>query len=188
MPVSKKEKKIVENKSHEMKCYLDDTDFTGVCYYANYLKWMERARAEILTTEFLSKMRRQDERGRSAIHEASLNFKSGARFGDRIRITTRTEFQSKFRVLFHHVVYRVCTTGETTRLEELVSGKISICLDNGGGRFTLPFRVRFKKKYWKMSYDNHYFNKETLYFLTLKFNKNPPAKKVHPKKKVLNRS
>ena len=151
MPVSKKEKKIVENKSHEMKCYLDDTDFTGVCYYANYLKWMERARAEILTTEFLSKMRRQDERVGAAIHEASLNFKSGARFGDRIRITTRTEFQSKFRVLFHHVVYRVCMTGETTtRLEELVSGKVSIiCLDNGGAGKLVAFPSAFQEKIWE---------------------------------------
>ena len=92
-------------------------------------------------------MRRQDERVGAAIHEASLNFKSGARFGDRIRITTRTEFQSKFRVLFHHVVYRVCTTGETTRLEELVSGKISIiCLDNGGAGKLVAFPSAFQEK------------------------------------------
>lgn len=151
MRVLRKEKKIVENKSYEMKCYLDDTDFTGVCYYANYLKWMERARAEILSTEFLSKMRRQDERVGAAIHEASLNFKSGARFGDRIRITTHTEFQSKFRVLFHHVIYRVCIVDSDdsaeTKLEELVSGKISIvCLDNGGAGKLVAFPHSFQEK------------------------------------------
>ena len=146
MPVLKKEKKIVENKSHEMKCYLDDTDFTGVCYYANYLKWMERARAEILTTEFLSKMRRQDERVGAAIHEASLNFKSGARFGDRIRITTRTEFQSKFRVLFHHVVYRVCTTGETSKTRWFQAKFLLASTTEVPGKLAFSFSTAFQEK------------------------------------------
>ena len=30
-----------------MTVYLDDTDFTGISYNANYLKWMERARADV---------------------------------------------------------------------------------------------------------------------------------------------
>jgi len=153
-PVGSKKKEIIENTSHDMKCYLDDTDFTGVCYYANYLKWMERARAEILSTEFLSKMRRQDDGVGAAIHEASLNFKSGARFGDRIRITTRTEFQSKFRVLFHHTIYRIIDekkgieiSSEEDKLEHLVSGKISIiCLDKGGSGKLVAFPDSFRDK------------------------------------------
>ena len=33
---------------HEIKVYYEDTDCGGVVYYANYLKFLERARSEII--------------------------------------------------------------------------------------------------------------------------------------------
>ena len=37
-----------ENFFHEIKVYYEDTDSGGVVYYANYLKYLERARTEAL--------------------------------------------------------------------------------------------------------------------------------------------
>ena len=37
-----------ENFFHKLKVYYDDTDSGGVVYYANYLKFLERARTEAL--------------------------------------------------------------------------------------------------------------------------------------------
>jgi acyl-CoA thioester hydrolase len=37
-----------ENFFHELKVYYEDTDSGGVVYYANYLKFLERARTEAL--------------------------------------------------------------------------------------------------------------------------------------------
>ena len=34
----------------EVKVYYEDTDSGGVVYYANYLKFLERARTEIITS------------------------------------------------------------------------------------------------------------------------------------------
>ena len=34
--------------NHKVKVYYEDTDVGGVVYYANYLKFMERARSEAL--------------------------------------------------------------------------------------------------------------------------------------------
>ena len=39
-----------------MKVYYEDTDAGGVVYYANYLKYLERARTEALTTIGLSNL------------------------------------------------------------------------------------------------------------------------------------
>ena len=38
-----------ENFFHTVKVYYEDTDAGGVVYYANYLKYLERARTEALS-------------------------------------------------------------------------------------------------------------------------------------------
>ncbi len=41
-----------ENFFHTLKVYYEDTDAGGVVYYANYLKFLERARTEALEKGF----------------------------------------------------------------------------------------------------------------------------------------
>ena len=43
-----------KNFTHNVKVYYEDTDAGGVVYYANYLKYLERARTEALSTIGLS--------------------------------------------------------------------------------------------------------------------------------------
>ena len=45
-----------DNFYHNVKVYYEDTDAGGVVYYANYLKYLERARTEALTTIGLSNL------------------------------------------------------------------------------------------------------------------------------------
>ena len=47
--------------SHNVKIYYEDTDSGGVVYYANYLKYFERARTEALLTIGLSNLKIKDE-------------------------------------------------------------------------------------------------------------------------------
>ena len=44
-----------KNFTHNVKVYYEDTDAGGVVYYANYLKYLERARTEALSTIGLKK-------------------------------------------------------------------------------------------------------------------------------------
>ena len=46
-----------ENFYHNVKVYYEDTDAGGVVYYANYLKYLERARTEALSTIGLSNLK-----------------------------------------------------------------------------------------------------------------------------------
>ncbi len=39
-----------KNFTHNVKVYYEDTDAGGVVYYANYLKYLERARTEALSS------------------------------------------------------------------------------------------------------------------------------------------
>ena len=45
-----------ENFYHKVKVYYEDTDAGGIVYYANYLKYLERARTEALSTIGLSNL------------------------------------------------------------------------------------------------------------------------------------
>ena len=91
-----------------MTVYLDDTDFTGICYNSNYLKWMERARANAIGISTLADLRnRSDEEGGgvgAAIYKAELTFKKGAGFGDTVVISTLAKIESQYRVAFRHEI------------------------------------------------------------------------------------
>ena len=50
-----------DNFFHKLKVYYEDTDSGGVVYYANYLKYLERARTEALSTIGLSNTKIKNE-------------------------------------------------------------------------------------------------------------------------------
>ena len=52
-----------ENFFHNVKVYYEDTDAGGVVYYANYLKYLERARTEALSNIGLSNLQIKDKFG-----------------------------------------------------------------------------------------------------------------------------
>ena len=51
---------MTKNFNHKIKVYYEDTDAGGVVYYANYLKYLERARTEALIKIGLSNLKIRD--------------------------------------------------------------------------------------------------------------------------------
>ena len=43
---------MLKNFQYKTKVYYEDTDAGGIVYYANYLKFIERARTEMIYTQF----------------------------------------------------------------------------------------------------------------------------------------
>ncbi|THB80088.1 MAG: YbgC/FadM family acyl-CoA thioesterase [Desulfobacteraceae bacterium] len=85
--------------------YYEDTDHSGVVYHANYLKYFERAREEIIGIDLLSRMWHREKIG-FAVYKASLGYHDGAVFGDTLDIRTRWEKQGDYRVVFLHEAWR----------------------------------------------------------------------------------
>ena len=52
-----------KNFTHNVKVYYEDTDAGGVVYYANYLKYLERARTEALSIIGLSNKKIKNDYG-----------------------------------------------------------------------------------------------------------------------------
>ena len=128
--------------------YLDDTDFTGICYNSNYLKWMERARANAIGIHNLASMRSGGEGVGAAIYKAELSFKKGAKFGDSVVITTRVKLQSQYRVAFKHEIrevpadvvgtdHGVFSAAALAAMPLLVTAEITLVFLSGGGAGTL---------------------------------------------------
>tara|TARA_B100001063_G_C16752378_1_gene551005 strand:+ start:1789 stop:2211 length:423 start_codon:yes stop_codon:yes gene_type:complete len=88
-----------ENFYHNIKVYYEDTDAGGIVYYANYLKFLERARTEALTTIGLNNLKIKKKFGSQIIVKScNIEYKKPAYLEDELKIrsfvksTTKTSF------------------------------------------------------------------------------------------------
>ena len=84
---------------HKIKIYYEDTDSGGVVYYANYLKYLERARSEAIYSLGLSNSILQKDYGTLIIVKScNIKYKKPAKFEDELEVMssviskTRTSF------------------------------------------------------------------------------------------------
>lgn len=121
---------------HTVQVYYEDTDFSGLVYHANYLKFFERAREHMLGRERLVEL--WDVQGVGfVVYRASMNFREGAKFGDVLRIRTTVTLQSAYRACFHQSAWR--DGGE----RPLVEAEIDlVCVDRSERLVALPDAVR----------------------------------------------
>ena len=74
-----------------VRVYWEDTDAGGIVYYANYLKYMERARTEWLRALGCDQARtRARHRIQFIVARANVEFRRPARFDDRLDVDVRT--------------------------------------------------------------------------------------------------
>jgi acyl-CoA thioester hydrolase len=72
----------------DVRVYYEDTDSGGVVYYANYLRFMERARTEWMRSLGFEQDRLLAEQGiLFAVRSASIDYLRPARFNDRLDVT-----------------------------------------------------------------------------------------------------
>ena len=76
-----------KNFSHTVKVYYEDTDSGGVVYYANYLKFLERARTEALVSLGFSNKKIKDQFGALIIVKScNIEYKKSAYLEDELSI------------------------------------------------------------------------------------------------------
>ena len=85
--------------------YYEDTDHSGVVYHANYLKFFERAREDIIGIDTLSTLWHEQSVG-FAVYKINIGYHDGAVFGDTLDIRTQWEKQGDYRVVFFHEAWR----------------------------------------------------------------------------------
>lgn len=72
-----------------LRVYYEDTDAAGVVYYANYLKYAERARTELLSSLGFENARLAAEEGVAfAVRRCEVDYLKPARLGDRLEVVS----------------------------------------------------------------------------------------------------
>ncbi len=110
-----------------VRVYYEDTDSGGVVYYANYLRYMERARTELLRRAGFEQDALIREDGiLFAVRSVSVEYLQPARFNDLLHVSARVSQVRKASLVFDQRVTRM-NDGATL---ELCAGVVKIaCLD-----------------------------------------------------------
>ncbi|NJN68859.1 MAG: YbgC/FadM family acyl-CoA thioesterase [Nitrospira sp.] len=88
----------------EIKVYYEDTDCGGVVYYANYLKYFERARTEYLEMRGCSIADWMQRGVIFVVVHAEAHYYSAGRYGETLTIETDVADVTQATVTFSHVV------------------------------------------------------------------------------------
>lgn len=87
--------------------YFEDTDTAGIVYYANYLKFMERARSDMLRAAGVDQKAAMDAgTGVYAVAEANIRYLRPARLGDDLLVISTVEQVRAASVLIRQRVHR----------------------------------------------------------------------------------
>ena len=94
-----------ENFYHKVKVYYEDTDAGGVVYYANYLKFLERARTEALSTIGLSNLIIKDKFGiLIMVKSCNIEYKKSAYLEDKLNIRSFIKSVSKTSFFMNQII------------------------------------------------------------------------------------
>jgi len=104
--------------SHSLRIYWEDTDAGGVVFYANYLKFFERARTEWLRACGIEQEALRTQRMMFVVAETRLRYLRPARLDELLRITVEVREVGRASMDFAQVAWR----GD----ERLVEGDIRI--------------------------------------------------------------
>ena len=96
-----------KNFTHNVKVYYEDTDAGGVVYYANYLKYLERARTEALSNIGLSNIKIKNDFGVLIIVKScNIEYKKSAHLEDNLQIKSFIDSKSKTSISMNQSINR----------------------------------------------------------------------------------
>ena len=82
--------------THEIKVYYEDTDSGGVVYYSNYLKYLERARTEMISSIGLSNNKLLEEyKTLIIVKSCNIEYLKSAKLEDKLQIYSSIESFNK---------------------------------------------------------------------------------------------
>lgn len=115
--------------------YYEDTDLAGIVYYANYLKFIERARTEWVRALGVDQVQMKAEGRVFAVRRVEADYLAPARFDDDLIVTTTVDHVTPARLVVRQIVAR----GDTPLFDARVT---IVALGPEGGPVRLPDVLR----------------------------------------------
>lgn len=122
--------------SFALRVYYEDTDLAGIVYYANYLKFIERARSEWVRARGIDQTRLRLEHGIVfAVRRLEADYLKPARFDDELRVETALLALTGARITLAQDIYR--------GPDPIFAARVTlVCLHRSGQPARLPPDIR----------------------------------------------
>tara|TARA_A100001011_G_scaffold134461_1_gene141808 strand:+ start:3882 stop:4304 length:423 start_codon:yes stop_codon:yes gene_type:complete len=129
-----------ENFFHKVKVYYEDTDSGGVVYYANYLRFLERARTEALfSIGYSNKKIKEKFNSLIIVKSCNIEYKKSAFLEDELTIRSFVKSITKTSFLMHQVI--------TKDKDIIVDAQVHLVfIDKKGKPIKIPNEVYLKFK------------------------------------------
>ena len=129
-----------ENFFHKLKIYYEDTDSGGVVYYANYLKFLERARTEALySVGYSNKKVKENFDALIIVKSCNIEYKKSAHLEDELTIRSFVKSITKTSFFMNQII----TRDEDTIVEAQVH---LVFVDQKGKPIKIPDEIYIKFK------------------------------------------
>ena len=116
-----------ENFFHKLKVYYEDTDSGGVVYYANYLKFLERARTEALFSIGYSNKKIQDIfNSLIIVKSCNIEYKKSAYLEDELKVRSFVKSISKTSFFMNQII--------TKEEDVIVEARVHLVFVNNDGK------------------------------------------------------
>jgi acyl-CoA thioester hydrolase len=117
--------------------YYEDTDASGRVYHANYLKFLERSRTDLIyQTNYTHEELLKKFDLIFVVKECSISFKKPAFFEDLIKVTSEIDQLSRVKIKFNQKIYR--------KSNLLVQASVLVIPVNSSGKISkLPNELYF---------------------------------------------
>ncbi len=89
-----------------LKVFVEDTDFQGFVYHANYLKYLERARTQFLIDNQISQLNAD---GFFVIKNINITYSFPARLEENLLVKTDVQLKTKARMTFNQTIENINT-------------------------------------------------------------------------------
>ncbi|EBA13327.1 tol-pal system-associated acyl-CoA thioesterase [Roseobacter sp. CCS2] len=118
-----------------IRVYYEDTDLAGIVYYANYLKFIERARSEWVRALGIDQVQMKADGLVFAVRRVEADYLSPAKYDDELVVVTKMEPGSGARLVVKQDVMR----GEALLFSAILT---IICMTEEGAVARLPAVIR----------------------------------------------
>lgn len=119
-----------------IRVYYEDTDMGGIVYYANYLKYIERARSAWVREMGIDQNAMRDQDGVVfAVRRVEADYLASAKFDDELEVRTAIQAVTGARLVMDQKVVR----GEDVLFAAVVT---VVCIGEGGTPARLPANIR----------------------------------------------
>lgn len=106
--------------TNEIQLSYADTDMMGVIYHANYLKWLELGRTQLITDLGYNYLEMEKAGYYAPVYNVNITYKKAIRYGDKAFVKTWIEENHGLKTVYGYLIVNgdgvICAEGTTTHI------------------------------------------------------------------------